>query len=139
MFLHLLHAPVLQQFPRVPINRNSILTAGIQELMGGKDIFENQLDYFFDNELFNIGNQPDIQVPYLYAYTNSPWKSQKIVHTLLNEETNNWYGTHEKWEQPHTRKIFQNNPEGYIREMDDDAGTMSAWYVWSSLGFYPIQ
>lgn len=47
---------------------------GIQELIGGKDIFESQLDYFFENELFNIGNQPDIQVPYLYAYTNSPGK-----------------------------------------------------------------
>lgn len=111
---------------------------GIQKLLGGKTIFENQLDYFFDNELFNIGNQPDIQVPYLYAYTNSPWKTQRIVHQLLNEKTNNWYGTHEKWDKPHTRRIFQDSPEGFIKEMDDDAGTMSAWYVWSTIGFYPV-
>ncbi len=111
---------------------------GIQELVSGKDTFEQQLDQFFEEELFNIGNQPDIQVPYLYAYTNSPWKTQKVVHTLLNEVTNNWYGTHNKWKKPMTRKIFQDSPKGYIKEMDDDAGTMSAWYVWSCLGLYPV-
>ncbi|WP_421918736.1 GH92 family glycosyl hydrolase [Marinifilum sp.] len=111
---------------------------GIQDLLGGKEIFENQLDYFFENELFNMGNQPDIQVPYLYAYTNSPWKTHRLVNTLLTEETNNWYGTHKKWEKPLTRKIFADSPKGYIKEMDDDAGTMSAWYVWSAMGFYPV-
>jgi putative alpha-1,2-mannosidase len=112
--------------------------AGIQELVGGKDVFEQQLDYFFENELFNIGNQPDIQVPYLYAYTNSPWKTQEIVHRLMNTVSNSWYGTHEKWDKPYTRRIFQDSPEGYIKEMDDDAGTMSAWYVWSAMGFFPV-
>ncbi len=111
---------------------------GIQKLVGGKESFETQLDYFFDNELFNMGNQPDIQVPYLYAYTNSPWKTQKVVHSLLTEKTNNWYGTHKKWEKPLIRKIFTDSPKGYIKEMDDDAGTMSAWYVWSAMGFYPV-
>lgn len=112
--------------------------AGIQQLIGGKDAFEQQLDYFFENELFNIGNQPDIQVPYLYAYTNSPWKTQKVVHNLMNTVTNNWYGTHNKWDKPHTRRIFQDSPDGYIKEMDDDAGTMSAWYIWSAMGFFPV-
>ena len=111
---------------------------GIQTMIGGKDEFENQLDYFFENELFNIGNQPDIQVPYLYNYTNTPWKTQRLVDQLLNKETNNWYGTHHKLEQPITRKIFTNTPNGYIKEMDDDAGTMSSWYVWSTMGLYPI-
>lgn len=111
---------------------------GIQTMMGGKNEFENQLDYFFKNELFNIGNQPDIQVPYLYNYTNSPWKTQKLVDELLNKETNNWYGTHHKLEKPIRRKIFTNTPDGYIKEMDDDAGTMSSWYVWSTMGLYPI-
>ncbi len=111
---------------------------GIQDVMGGKAIFENQLDYFFDNELFNIGNQPDIQVPYLYAYTNSPWKTQKLIDQLLNKKTKNWYGTHEKFEVPVEKKIFTATPRGYIREMDDDAGTMSSWYVWSAMGLYPV-
>jgi putative alpha-1,2-mannosidase len=111
---------------------------GIQAMMGGKSEFENQLDYFFKNELFNIGNQPDIQVPYLYNYTNSPWKTQQLVDQLLNKETNNWYGTHEKFEKPIVKKIFTATPNGYIKEMDDDAGTMSSWYLWSSMGLYPI-
>ncbi len=111
---------------------------GIQKLVGGKDEFERQLDYFFENELFNIGNQPDIQVPYLYAYTNAPWKTQKLVNTLLTKPTNNWYGTHKKWKKPEYRKIFQDSPEGYVKEMDDDAGTMSGWYVCSAIGLYPV-
>ncbi|WP_186525799.1 GH92 family glycosyl hydrolase [Seonamhaeicola sediminis] len=111
---------------------------GIQTMMGGKDEFENQLEYFFDNELFNIGNQPDIQVPYLYNYTNSPWKTQQLVDKLLNKVTNNWYGTHEKFEAPIVKKIFTATPNGYIKEMDDDAGTMSSWYVWSTMGLYPV-
>ncbi len=111
---------------------------GIQKMLGGKKVFEEQLDYFFDNELFTIGNQPDIQVPYLYVYTRSPWKTQKLVNRLMTEKTNNWYGTHEKWKTPSTRKIFQATPHGYIREMDDDAGTMSAWFVCSAMGLYPV-
>lgn len=111
---------------------------GVQKMMGGKTKYEKQLDYFFDHELFNIGNQPDIQVPYLYAYTDSAWKTQQLVHRLLTEPTNNWYGTHEKWKRPETRKIFTDTPDGYISEMDDDAGTMSSWYVWSAIGLYPV-
>lgn len=111
---------------------------GIQNMMGGPKVFEAQLDEFFEKEYFNIGNQPDIQVPYLYAYTTSPWKTQRLMNNLLTKETNNWYGTHEKWENPITRKIFQDNPAGFLKEMDDDAGTMSSWYVWSAMGLYPV-
>ncbi len=109
---------------------------GIQEMVGGKKEFEKQLDSFFDQDLFNIGNQPDIQVPFLYNYTDSPWKSQQLVQRLLTEEVSNWYGTHEKWEKPEVRKIFQTTPHGYITEMDDDAGTMSGWYLLASMGLY---
>jgi putative alpha-1,2-mannosidase len=107
-------------------------------MIGGERKFERQLDYFFNHELFNIGNQPDIQVPYLYAYTNSPWKTQELVHRLLTQPTDNWYGTHDKWKVPEIRKIFTDAPDGFISEMDDDAGTMSSWYVWSALGLYPV-
>lgn len=110
--------------------------AGIQEMLGGKKVFEEQLDTFFSKDLFNIGNQPDIQVPYLFNYTDAPWKSQQLVRRLLTEKVANWYGTHKKWEKPETRKIFQPTPHGYISEMDDDAGTMSAWYILSSMGLY---
>ncbi|TKG88743.1 glycoside hydrolase family 92 protein [Puteibacter caeruleilacunae] len=109
---------------------------GIQTMLGGKEVFEKQLDEFFEKELFNVGNQPDIQVPFLYNYTNSPWKSQQLVQKLLTGELNNWYGTHFKRKEPEFRKIFQTTPQGYITQMDDDAGTMSGWYLLASLGLY---
>jgi putative alpha-1,2-mannosidase len=49
--------------------------ARIQKLVGAKDIFEQESDYFFENELCNIGNQPDIPLPKLYANTDSPCKT----------------------------------------------------------------
>ncbi len=111
---------------------------GIQSIMGGKGKFEAALDEFFQQGYFNIGNQPDIQVPFLYAYTDAPWKSQELVHQILTEPTENWYGTHEKFKKPVIRKVFTDNPDGFIKEMDDDGGTMSAWFVWASMGLYPI-
>lgn len=111
---------------------------GLIELFGGQDAFEQQLDEFFGKELFNMGNQPDIQVPYLYAYTKHPEKMNRLVNSLLTKTTNNWYGTHHKRKEPWIQKIFTDTPQGYLPEMDDDAGTMSAWYVWSALGMYPV-
>ena len=48
------------------------------------------------------------------------------------------YGTHNKWAKPYFGKIYKAEPKGYIPEMDDDAGTMSAWYVWAAMGLYPV-
>lgn len=110
---------------------------GIQKEIGSKQLFEKQLDYFFGNNLFNVGNEPDIQTPFLYDYTNAPWKTQKLVHSILSEPTINWYGS-EKFKNPIIRKVFLNTPEGYITDMDDDAGTLAGWYIFASMGFYPI-
>ncbi len=110
---------------------------GIQEKLGGKHIFEKQLDYFFANNLFNVGNQPDIQVPFLYLYTDSPWKTQKLVHQILTEPTINRYGS-KIFKEPIIREVFLDTPEGYITDMDDDAGTMSGWYIFASMGIYPV-
>lgn len=106
--------------------------------LGGAEAVSSQLDYFFDNHLFNIGNQPDIQVPYLYDYIGEPWKSQKLVHDILLEPTVNYYGTHVKWETPFIGKVFATSPDGYLKEMDEDSGTMSSWYVLSSIGLFPV-
>ena len=54
-------------------------------------------------------------------------QTQKLVHQILLEPTTNYYGTHEKWEKPYIGKIFNTTPPGYLKEMDDDAGTMSSW------------
>ncbi len=116
----------------VPFDFNWVIQS-----IGSKEKTLSQLDYFFENHLFNIGNQPDIHVPFLYYELGQPWKSQKLVREILLQPTVNFYGTHKKWETPYIGKVFKNTPDGYIEEMDDDAGTMSAWFVLASMGFYP--
>jgi len=109
----------------------------IENEMGGREETIAQLDYFFGNNLFNVGNQPDIHVPFLYYELGEPSKSQKLVRDILLNPTVNPYGTHKKWDEPYIGKVFKDDPAGYIPEMDDDAGTMSAWFVLSSMGLYP--
>ena len=90
---------------------------GLIELMGGKDAFNADLDKFFEVGQYWHGNEPGHQIPYLYTYSGQPWKTQKIVANTMNEE----YGT---------------GPGGLSG--NDDAGQMSAWYVFGALGFYPV-
>ncbi len=111
---------------------------GIIEMIGGKEKYTEQLEYFFDNHLYNHGNQPDIHVPFMFNYGTKPWLTQKWVNKILTKEMVQHYGTHEKWDEPYMGRIYKNDPEGYIPEMDDDEGTMSSWYVLASMGFYPV-
>lgn len=111
---------------------------GMMEMMGGKEAFTKQLTYFFEQELYNHGNQPDIQAPFLFHYSNTPWKSQEYVNRILTKDITQWYGTHKKWSEPYVGRIYQNDSKGYLSEMDDDAGTMSAWYVLAAMGLYPM-
>lgn len=106
--------------------------------IGSKEKTIAQLDEFFNNNLFNMGNQPDIHVPYLYHYLGEPWKTQELVRKIMTEPTTNYYGTHDKWKTPYIGKIFKTTPDGYLKEMDDDAGTMSSWFVLSSIGLFPV-
>jgi len=63
------------------------------------------------------GNEPGHQIPFLYNYTSSPWKTQRQVRRILEEE-------------------YSDGPGGLAG--NDDAGQMSAWYVFAALGFYPV-
>lgn len=111
---------------------------GVMDMVGGKDVFTGQLQYFFDNNLYNHGNEPDIHVPFLFNMTDKPAASQKIVNQILTKEIRQNYGTHVKWKVPYIGRIYKNDPAGYMPEMDDDAGTMSAWFVLASMGIYPV-
>ncbi|MEA4935439.1 MAG: GH92 family glycosyl hydrolase [Paludibacter sp.] len=111
---------------------------GLIELMGGKDAFTERLEYYFDNNLHNQGNQPDIHVPYLFNFSSKPWLTQKWVNRILTKDMVQHYGTHVKWKKPYIGRIYKDTPDGYIPEMDDDDGTMSAWYVLSAIGLYPV-
>jgi predicted alpha-1,2-mannosidase len=100
---------------------------------GGDAAFEAKLDALFsapstlpDNAPPDIsglvgqyahGNEPSHHVAYLYAYTGAPWKTQAMVRRLLTE-------------------MYKDDPDGVIG--NDDCGQMSAWFVMSALGFYPV-
>ena len=111
---------------------------GLVELDGGPEAFAENLETFFAGELYNHGNEPDIHAPFLFHFAGAPWRSQQIVHAILAESMNQWYGTHAKWAEPYVGPIYRLAPEGYIPEMDDDAGTMAAWYVLAAMGLYPV-
>ena len=90
---------------------------GLQEAMGGKEAFVTKLDELFEGEEYWHGNEPGHQTAYMYAYGGTPWKSQKHIHSIIREE----YGT---------------GPGGLSG--NEDAGQMSAWLVFSQMGFYPV-
>jgi len=106
------------------------------EMMHGKVAFASMLDSIFDMELddryiekneditrdgmigaYVHGNEPGHHIPYLYNYSDKPWRTQERVRMILNTM--------------------------YLPQIDglcgnDDAGQMSAWYIMSALGFYPL-
>ena len=104
----------------------------------GQDSLRLQLTYFFDHHLYNQGNEPDIHVPYLFNRLGAPEKTQRIVRSLMTEPMIHKYGGNSEFKTPYLGKAFKNAPEGYSPEMDEDDGTMSAWYVFGAMGFYPL-
>ncbi|WP_352423928.1 GH92 family glycosyl hydrolase [Proteiniphilum sp.] len=114
---------------------------GLIDLMGGKKEFVNMLDSVFvippifddsyygfpiheirEMQVMNMGqyahgNQPIQHMLYLYNYAGEPWKGQYWIREVLD-------------------KLYSPNPDGYCG--DEDNGQTSAWYVFSSLGFYPV-
>ena len=90
---------------------------GLMKLMGGKEKFIAKLDSMFSENRYWHGNEPCHQVAYLFNYAGEPWKTQKQVAYIRNTE-------------------YLNAPGGLSG--NDDAGQMSAWYVFSAIGFYPV-
>lgn len=111
---------------------------GLKELAGGEQPFLEQLDRFFGDFNYNHANQPDLQVPGLYNATSEPWKSQKLYRQiLLDTMVQTYFNDNSKGIDPYIGRIYKNQPRAYLRTMDDDAGTMSSWFVMRSLGLSP--
>ncbi|WP_081912656.1 glycoside hydrolase domain-containing protein [Salegentibacter sp. Hel_I_6] len=109
--------------------------AGLKMLTGGEDVFLDQLDQFFADFNYNHANQPDLQVPGIYNATKKPWKSQKLFRQiLLDTMVQTYFNNNSKGVDPYIGRIYKNKPRAYLRTMDDDAGTMSSWFVMRSLG-----
>jgi predicted alpha-1,2-mannosidase len=92
---------------------------GLVDLIGGASVFDRRLDEFFNDKHYDPTNEPDLQAPFLYDYINRPWKTQHIVAETAD-------------------KVFTDSPGGLADGGNDDLGTMSAWYILSQIGFYPV-
>ena len=105
---------------------------GMMQLLGGKKNFTAQLDSFFSIKALNPnkhlgqeamigqyahGNEPSHHIAYLYAYTDKLEMGKNIITQICN-------------------RFYNNTPSGMIG--NDDCGQMSAWYIFSTLGFYPV-
>ncbi len=105
---------------------------GYIELLGGREAFTRQLDSFFtiqgtgDNKhlgqeamigQYSHGNEPSHHIAYLYAYSTKPKKGRELITRIY-------------------RDFYHNTPDGITG--NDDCGQMSAWYILTTLGFYPV-
>lgn len=107
--------------------------SGFTNLLGGKDKLEANLDKLFVAEdktsgrhqvditgligQYAHGNEPSHHMAYLYNFVNKPYKTQEKVHQILTQ-------------------LYTNTPNGISG--NEDCGQMSAWYIFSSIGFYPV-
>jgi putative alpha-1,2-mannosidase len=111
---------------------------GLKKLIGGEDPFLKQLDQFFAEDNYNHANQPDLQVPGLYNASSQPWKSQKLFRNImLDTVVQAYFNDNSKGIDSYIGRIYKNEPQAYVRTMDDDAGTMSSWFVMRSIGLSP--
>jgi len=90
---------------------------GLVEMLGGRDRFEAKLDSMFTEGRYWHGNEPCHQIAYLYDFIGRPEKTRKWVAHILDTE-------------------YNDTPGGLSG--NDDSGQMSSWYIFSSMGFYPV-
>ncbi|WMJ68718.1 glycoside hydrolase domain-containing protein [Stenotrophomonas sp. 24(2023)] len=100
--------------------------------------FDAELQQFFQQDLFNMTNQPDIQAPFLFAWRGQQARSDVLVRRILTEAIDHPYTNAGKRTQPWHGRSFALAPQGFADGMDDDAGGMSSWYVLAALGLYPL-
>ncbi len=97
---------------------------GLINIIGGEQVAEKRLDSLFtrldakyEEDWFAAGNEPDFHVPWVYNWINRPDKTSKTINRILNEQYNSG----------------ESGLPG-----NDDLGTMGAWYVFASIGLYPV-
>ncbi|MBC6109697.1 glycoside hydrolase domain-containing protein [Pedobacter fastidiosus] len=111
---------------------------GLIELDGGEQSYLANLDEFFERDLYNHANEPDLQVPLMYNVTKESYKSQYWVHQIAADTViQNYFNDNSRGIGSYIGKIYRNQPHAYLRTMDDDAGAMSAWYIFAASGFSP--
>lgn len=111
---------------------------GLIELCGGTAEFGRQLDDFFDNDYFNRTNEPDLMAHNLYNASATPWKGQYLNHKFaVDTVINHYFNDNSKGIGAEITTVYNNRPAAFLRTMDDDAGAMSSWFIFASLGLQP--
>jgi len=110
---------------------------GLINLRGSRELLVNDLEYFFDQNLYMHLNQTDIQLPYLFNYLGKPWLTQKWVRTYTTKEATHLFHNHGFFEKPVIRQSYLPQPDGFLPTMDDDLGQNSSWFVLSAIGLFP--
>jgi predicted alpha-1,2-mannosidase len=110
----------------------------LMELFEGKENFVQELEYFFENDLYTAGNQIDLHAPFLFNMAGAPWLSQKWVNKILTQPMTQLYGTHDFFPEPIFDRIYKATPDGYLEEMDCDYGCMASWYAMSAMGLFQV-
>jgi predicted alpha-1,2-mannosidase len=90
---------------------------GVIALLGGRDAFNAKLDAHFGGHHNHHDNEPSHHYGYLYDFGGQPWKTQALVREIA-------------------RTAYANSPNGVLG--NEDCGQMSAWYIFTALGFYPV-
>jgi predicted alpha-1,2-mannosidase len=90
---------------------------GLIALMGGPDKFNAKLDQHFSGGHNRHDNEPSHHTGYLYDYSGEPWKTQVRVRQIAGQ-------------------YYSNQPDGVAG--NEDCGQMSAWYIFTAMGFYPV-
>jgi predicted alpha-1,2-mannosidase len=91
--------------------------AGLIQLMGGAENYDNKLDQHFSGGHNVHSNEPSHHYGYLYDFGGQPWKTQAMVRRIAAKE-------------------YDASPGGL--DGDDDCGQMSAWLLFTAMGFYPV-
>jgi predicted alpha-1,2-mannosidase len=91
--------------------------AGLIALVGGREALVRKLDALFDNKFYDHGNEPSHHIAYVYDFAGAPWKGQQRLHEVMEEQ-------------------YKDGPSGLAG--NEDGGQMSAWFVLSALGMYPV-
>ncbi|MFG1732963.1 GH92 family glycosyl hydrolase [Paenibacillus sp. 843] len=110
---------------------------GLAELMGGKREMAKQLQDFFKRNEYVAINEPDLEAPYLFNYLGMPYLTQYYARQYTTEAVTQRYHNHGLYAYPIKSRVYRDDPEGYLPSMDDDAGGMSSWFVYSAMGLFP--
>ncbi|MFS0723053.1 GH92 family glycosyl hydrolase [Paenibacillus sp. 1P07SE] len=110
---------------------------GLAELMGGKRAMAEDLQHFFAIDEYVAVNEPDLHVPFLFNYLGMPYLTQYYAREYTTEVVTQKYHNHGLYNYPMKSRVYRADPEGYLLSMDDDAGAMSSWFVFSAMGLFP--